>query len=128
MDNNDEKLEMIKNFIHAYNTFDIKGMIKDLHQNIKFENITNGQVDLGTNGIEKFMKQAEFAVDFFKEREVRIIEIKFEDDRIEVFIDYFGILSKDVPDGPNAGDTLRLKGKSIYKFKDNKIICIQDIS
>lgn len=50
------KRKIIENFIHAYNTFDINGMLKDLHENIKFENISNEQVDLTTNGIEEFKK------------------------------------------------------------------------
>ena len=128
MDSNNDKLEMVKNFIHSYNTFSLKGMIKDLHNDIKFQNITNGHIDLETNGIEEFTKQAESAIDFFKERKARIIDIKFNDDMVEVSIDYFGILKKDIPDTLRFGETIKLKGKSIYKFKDNKIIAIQDKS
>ena len=128
MDSNNDKLEMVKNFIHSYNTFSLKGMIRDLHYDIKFQNITNGQIDLETNGIEEFTKQAGSAIDFFKERAARIIDIKFINDMIEVSIDYFGILKKDIPDGLRFGDKIKLKAKSIYKFKDNKIISIQDIS
>ena len=127
MDNKDKKM-IIENFIHAYNSFDIDGMLKDLHEDIKFENISNGQVNLTTNGIEELRNQAEQAKTFFKERQSKIIDMNFKEDRVEVNIDYFGILAKDLPNGLKSGDTLKLKGKSIYKFKNNKIISIQDIS
>ena len=125
---NKDKIKIIENFIHAYNTFDMNGMLKDIHKNIKFENISNGQIDLVTNGIDEFKEQAEHAKTYFKERRERILNINIEDDRIEVNIDYFGILAKDLSDELKSGDTLRLKGRSIFKFKEGKIISIQDIS
>ena len=128
MDEENYKLKVVRNFIHSYNAFDIDGMITDLHHDIKFENISNGQVDLVTNGIDEFRKQAELAGDFFKERECKIIDTKAKGNRIEVLIDYVGILSRDIPGGLHAGDTLKLKGKSVYTFNDNKIVGIQDIS
>lgn len=128
MNSYNDKQDIIENFIHAYNTFDIDGMLKDLHEDIKFENISNGQVDLTTNGIEEFKNQAEDAKEFFKERQMNIIDIKFSEDTAEVFIDYFGILAKDLPEGLKSGDTLKLQGRSVYIFKNNKIISIQDIS
>ena len=126
--NNNDKIKIIENFIHAYNTFDINGMLKNIHKDIKFENISNGQIELATHGIDDFKKQAEYAMTYFKKRREKIIDINFEGDRIVLNIDYYGILAKDLSDELKSGDTIRLKGKSIFKFKDNKIISIQDIN
>lgn len=128
MENNKVKQEVIEDFIRAYNLFDVEGMLKDVHEDVKFENISNGQVDLETFGIEELRKQAEQAKTYFTERKSTITGIGFIDDRVEVDIDYIGILAKDLPNGLKAGDTLKLKGKSIYRFKGNEIISIQDIS
>ena len=126
--NNYDKIITIERFIQAYNSFDIDGMLKDIHDDIKFENITNGRIDLATNGIDEFKKQVESAATYFKVRQEKVIDVNFKEDKIEVNIDYFGILDKDLSDDLKSGDTLRLKGKSIFKFKDNKIISIQDIT
>ena len=126
--NNDNKIKTIENFIHSYNTFNIEGMLKDIHEDIIFENMSNGQIDTITTGIDEFKKQAASSITYFKERQEKIIDINFEEDRIELNIDYFGILAKDLSVDLKSGDTLRLKGKSIFRFKDNKIISIQDIT
>lgn len=128
MEQEDYRPEIVRNFIHAYNNFDLQGMVKHLHQDVKFENIVDGKVDVETRGIESFTDQAAYAIDYFMEREMGIVEIQVAEDSVVVDIEYTGILSKDIPGGPRAGDTLRLKGKSVYKFSEGKIIHIQDIN
>ena len=128
IDYNKTRQEIIENYIHSYNSFDIKSMLKDLHKDIKFENISNGQINLATNGIEEFKNQAENAKDYFKEREQKIVDFQYKGDIIEVTIEYIGIAAKDLPNGLKSGDTLKLNGKSIFRFKDDKIISIQDNS
>ena len=46
MNINQTRKEIIENYIHSYNSFDIEGMLGDLHEDVKFENISNGQVNL----------------------------------------------------------------------------------
>ena len=128
MNDYQNKREIIENYIQAYNTFDIDGMLRDLHEDIKFENISNGQVNLSTNGIEELRNQAEDTKAYFKERNIKIVDFKFKGEIIETEIKYTGILAKDLPGGLKAGNSLRLEGKSIFHFKDDKIIRIQDIS
>lgn len=41
----------IENYIDAYNSFDIDRMFLDMHDDIKFENISNGEINLATDGI-----------------------------------------------------------------------------
>ncbi|WP_419769565.1 MAG: hypothetical protein ACNI3C_09485 [Candidatus Marinarcus sp.] len=43
-------------------------------------------------------------------------------------IDYVGEFASDIPDAPKAGDTINLKGKSEFVFKDGSIIKLTDIS
>ena len=128
MYNNQTRRKIIENYIHAYNTFDISGMQKDLHEERKFEIISNGQVNLTTNGIEEFKTQANIAKEYFREREQKIVNIKFKGDMIEVNIEFVGILAKDLPNGLKSSVTIRLEAKSVFRFRDDKIFSIQDIS
>ena len=43
-------------------------------------------------------------------------------------IDYRATVAMELPNGLKPGDTLRLQGKSIFRFDDGKIISIEDIS
>lgn len=120
--------KIIENYIDAYNSFDIDRMLSDMHENIKFENISNGEVNLTTNGIEELRNQAEQAKQLFKERKQTITDIKFDDNQVEVKIDYRGILAVDFSNELKTGDVIEVKGNSIFRFKDNKVIELKDIS
>jgi hypothetical protein len=60
--------------IDTYNSFDIDRMLSDMRDEIKFENISNGEINLTTNGIEELRNQAEQAKQLFKERKQEITE------------------------------------------------------
>jgi hypothetical protein len=59
---------------------------------------------------------------------MKILEQKFGDDMVENKIDFKGVLAVDIPDGPKKYDLIKLQSKSIFKFKDGKIISIEDIT
>jgi ketosteroid isomerase-like protein len=120
--------QIITDYIRAYNRFDIDGMLVNLHPEIEFVNISNGETNLTLQGIEKFREQAEIAMAVFTERHQEVISMRSQLDTAEVEIDYRGILAIDLPMGLKKGDTLELKGKSIFKFSDGKIIQLTDIS
>lgn len=119
---------IIRAYIAAYNRFDIAGMLADLHPDIHFENISDGAVNMQLDGVDAFRTQAEQAAKFFTHREQTITAIHDGETQTEVEIDYAAVLAIDLPNGLKHGDALRLKGKSIFVFSDDKIIRITDVS
>lgn len=126
--NQKSKRTIIENYIRTYNNFDVEKMLADMHDEIRFENISNGEVNLATNGIAELRGQAEQAKQYFKEREQKNTGIRFINEQVEIDIDYTGIIAIDIPNGLKAGDKIELKGESVFTFKDNKIIKLKDIS
>lgn len=122
-----EKL-IIENYIHAYNNFNIEGMTQNVDKGIVFENITNGKVDLRTEGLEAFQQQAESATQYFSERKQTIQSWDSQESKVVIEIDYKATLAIDLPNGLKKGDVLELKGKSEFEFLDGKIIGITDKS
>jgi len=120
--------DLIEQYLNAYNTFNIDGMIYYLHENIHFRNISNGEVNAETKGIEEFRALAEQSARIFSQRCQVMKNINLSGDTAEVYIDYEGILFIDLPNGMKAGDTLKLQGRSIYQMKDEKLILIEDYS
>jgi hypothetical protein len=118
----------IRDYIRAYNAFDVEGMMTAVHEKIHFENIAAGQVNLITLGKEEFRKQAEKAREIFREREQRITRLEVKGDHAEVEITYTGVLAMDLPNGLKAGDRISLQGRSLFWFKDGRIIELKDIS
>lgn len=119
---------MIESYVKSYNDFDIEGMTENLSENVVFENISNGNVDLRTEGIINFRKQAESAKQYFTERKQIIKTWKGSVPKITIEIDYNAILAIDLPNGLKKGDALELKGKSEFEFEDGKIKSIRDKS
>lgn len=122
------KEEIIKNYISAYNSFDLDGMCVCLHPEIEFINIDKGEPNLTLNGIDAFKAQAEQAAGIFKVRHQEITAIVYGDNHVEVDIHYTGIFAIDLPNGLKAGDPIEMTGKSVFQFHDGLIIKLVDMS
>jgi hypothetical protein len=87
-----------------------------------------GEDTLTTNGIEEFKAQAENSTSYFRERAQIISDFKISDEQVEVSIDYRAVLATDLPNGLKEGETIRLKGKSVFCFKNDLISSLVDYS
>jgi hypothetical protein len=123
-----EKELIIQNYITGYNSFDIDKMVRDLDPSIKFENISGGQSNMILTGLADFRMQAEQTKNLFSRRTQSVLSFNHNDDCTEVEIDYNAVLAADFPNGLKEGDEINLKGKSIFKFKEKKVIELTDIS
>ncbi|KZE76957.1 nuclear transport factor 2 family protein [Paenibacillus jamilae] len=120
--------DIIKNYLEAYNSFEIERMLELLHKDIIFRNISNGETTTETRGIQAFRELAEQSSMMFSSRCQTITNYRIINDKVEVGIDYEGILAVDFPNGLKSGDKLQLKGKSTFEIKEGKISLIEDYS
>ncbi|RFS15118.1 nuclear transport factor 2 family protein [Emticicia sp. C21] len=120
--------QLIQHYIKSYNNFDVEGMLRDLDENVQFENISGGEVNMSIQGLSAFRDQAEKAKAFFSDRQQLIKSFQHKHNQTEIEIDYHVILAIDLPNGLKKGDALDLKGKSVFTFNNLKIIAITDIS
>ena len=122
----EKQKSIIENYVNSYNQFDVSGMTNDLSDDVVFENISNGNVDLRTEGLQAFKEQAETAKQYFNQRKQVIESWDFKESCVSIRIDYTGTLAMDLPNGLKKGDTLKLKGESVFEFANSKIIRITD--
>ena len=127
MEANDRK-NLIERFIRAYNSFDIDGMMVLMHPKCSFQNISDGQVTASAEGVRQFRELAERAKALFSTRSQTIIAYKFEQESVTVDIDFEGVLRLDLPNGLKAAQTLKLKGQSVFRFRDGLIYELIDQS
>ena len=120
--------EIIEGFIGAYNRFDIEGMLLNVDPEVTFENKSGDRVDLHTEGIGELRRQAEDSRRSFVRRKRVITGMRFGDDEVEIDINFAGTVAIDLPGGIKAGDEIELKGRSIFKFRGDKIVGLTDIS
>lgn len=122
------KRELVERYIAAYNRFDVEGMLALLHPEIEFRNVSAGEVDASASGMEEFRRLAEQSKALFSSRRQEITRFQFAGDAAVVDISYEGVLASDLPNGMRAGETLRLKGRSEFGFRDGRIDRITDYS
>ncbi|MBB4599753.1 ketosteroid isomerase-like protein [Hymenobacter luteus] len=120
--------QLVQDYMEAYNRYDVAGMLGPLHEEVVFRNISNGEVNLTLTGKEAFRQQAQQALQYFSQREQRVTGWQTSTDKVEVLLNYTAVATIDFPNGPKAGDTLQLQGKSVFEFSDEKISAITDIS
>lgn len=124
----DKRKNIVESYVNAYNAFDVDGMVKDVHPDVVFENITNDEVNLTTKGSQAFKAQAEKAKSYFSHRKQSIQSWHFDRTSVKIQIDYNAILAIDLPNGMKKGDTLQLSGESVFEFQNDLIVKIQDKS
>ncbi|NEN84330.1 nuclear transport factor 2 family protein [Paenibacillus elgii] len=126
--NNEQKEAMIRAYIRYYNSFDVDGIVSLLHEEVRFRNVSNGEVTAETAGIEAFRNLAVQSAAIFESRCQKVLTFRFHEDQVDVEIDYEGTLGTDRPGGPKAGETIKLRGSSRFAFQDGKISAIEDRS
>lgn len=119
---------IIRQYVEAYNNFHIAEMLENMDDAVEFENISNGNSTLHLYGKENFRQQAIMAKDYFLERKQEIMSFAHHPSHTEITIQYSAKLAMDVPEGPSKGTVLTLEGKSVFYFKEDKIIRLVDIS
>lgn len=119
---------IIDQYLQAYNNFNIDGMVKHLHPNVEFKNITGDEVNVYIQGLETLKMQAQDSTKLFKKREMKITKQTINGDVIINKIDFKAVFNIDIPNGPQSGELIKFKNESVFKFKGDKIISIADIS
>jgi hypothetical protein len=111
-----EQQALVERYLAAYNSFDIDGMLAQLHPAVRFENYAGGQLTAEASGAEAFRALAEQAKGLFS------------DGGLVAGIAWRGRLAVDVPNGPAAGTVIELAGQSEFRFGGGKITAIVDRS
>ncbi len=124
----EEKLGLIERYLHAYNTFDTEGMLAVIHPDIVFKNISCGEVNATASGKDEMRRLAEQSKDLFISRRQTVTHFEANDDQASADVAFTGVLAADLPNGMKKGETLKLTGRSEFRFRDGKICKITDIS
>lgn len=123
------KNELIDSYLHAYNNFDIEGMLKLLHEEINFHNISGEEVTVSTAGKQEFFKLADMSRNFFSSREqVPLQRDVLDNGNVRLQISFNAVVGMDLPNGLKQGQQLQLQGVSEFAFEDKLIKSITDIS
>lgn len=124
---------LIRRYIAAYNRMDVPGMMALLHDVIVFENVSSTNGITATSGKADFEVLARQSLSVFRGRRQTIRSLTLGERTAAVEIDYEAVLNIDLPTGWNAeplkaGETMQLRGVTMFAFSDGKIARISDYS
>lgn len=121
-------MDIVKLYINAYNSFNIDTMLSLFTSDCIFEDISNSRGVNRYEGIDKLKEVALQSKNYFTTREQKIVNTVVAVDKIALEIEYHAILALDLPNGLKKGDSINLRGVSIFEFKNNKIARLADYS
>ena len=98
-----------------------------IHPDVEFKNIYNGHINARASGAKDFHKLAKDSREIFSSRKQTMKQFWTKDDQAFVVLDYEGVLAEDLPNGSHASETVRLKGRSEFTFRDGRISRITNI-
>lgn len=119
---------LIKQYIAAYNQMNVPSMMALLHDVIVFENVSNTKGITATSGKADFERLARQSLGMFRSRRQTIRSLTLGESTAAVEIEYEAVLAIDLPTGSKAGETMQLRGVTVFAFSDGKIIRISDYS
>ena len=120
--------EVIGRYIDAYNARNVEAMLACLTADISFTSITAGDVTASTSGLAEFRLLAEEAVECFSSRHQSILSVTSVHGVTLVEIAYFATVARDLPNGWKAGQTISLKGSSVFELTGKRISRLIDQS
>ncbi len=120
--------QIVIKYIDAYNTFDIDSMLVLMSDDVRFTNISGGEISVQTTGKRELEQLARQSAECFKTRTQSLKSINIISEKVIVEIDFTSVLAKDMPNGLKAGDKISLAGKSEFIIKDGLIESIVDVS
>jgi ketosteroid isomerase-like protein len=119
---------LIRDYIDAYNRFDVEGMLACVHPEVQFKNVSGGEITAEADGIDALRRMAEQSKALFLERRQIVSAVESGDGKAVVSITFRAVLADDLPNGMKRGQELRLTGRSEFHFEAGKIRRIFDIS
>lgn len=122
----DEKRALIERYLAAYNSLDVDGMLAVLHEEIEFENVSDGEVTVSTTGKSEFRRLAEQSRDAFSSRRQTMTSFADVGAGATIEVQYNAVLAADLPNGMKKGQVLDLVGRSAFIFQDGLIRQISD--
>lgn len=119
---------LIDHYIDAYNRKDIDDMLKGVHPQVEFKNISAGVVNASTKGVAELRTLAQQSLSLFSERHQKIESFELQDHVAVATIAFRAVVAADLPNGLKKGQVLNLSGRTEFEFQDGAISKITDIS
>jgi len=123
---NEQLRTTIQNYIKAFNSFDVDNLIAQFADDAVYEVVSNLTEPVRCEGKAQLKELATKTKTFFSARNQEISNWIISDNKAAVEFVYTATVAQDLPNGLKAGQSLRLRGISVYEFEGDKIKRLMD--
>jgi steroid delta-isomerase-like uncharacterized protein len=127
----ENSLKMIVNdYLAHYNNFRIDEMLEFFSDDCQFESVANSGNSYFCNGKRELGDLARQGAKAFSQREQVVSHwvIAPAEGQVVIEIKYEATIAQDLPNGLKSGHKLNLRGVSIFKIQNGKIVSLVDYS
>lgn len=122
-----EKRAVIEWYMHAFNAYDIDGMLDQLHSDAHCLTIVDGTVTGGGEGAGPLRTYFAQESSLCSSRKKTVMEFYMRDEVVVLEISYSCVLAGNHPGGWQPGDTLIMEGVAEIRFAENKIVHLTEM-
>ena len=120
---------LIQRYVDCYNRMEIDDMMECVSDSVTFENFSNAGQSMQMNGKDALRQVAEASANAFKYRRQSIINlICSQEGQAAAEIHFQGIAALNLPNGTKEGQSIDIRGVSIFEAEVNLLTRIAEYS
>lgn len=119
---------LIDEYIAAYNAMDVPRMLRTLHPEVSFRNVSGGNVTHSADGIDAFEQLATSSLQLFQSRQQVVTAYEQHGNLVTMKVAFSGVLAQDLAEGLRSGTTMTMNGHTEIELEDGLIRRLTDVS
>lgn len=123
----EDKRAVIDSYIHAFNGFDVEGMMAALHPDAYYLVIHDGDVSCRAEGADELRSAFLQEGGRCSSRKKTVMEYYEKGEQVVLELSYSCVLAHEQPDGRVAGDTLTWEGIGEVTLSEDRIARLIEI-
>lgn len=120
--------DIIAKYISCYNARDVDGMLEHVTEDVVFENISNTGQSMRLEGKSAMRQVVELSGNAFSYRRQRVVSLVASGQKAAAEVEFEGKAAVNLPNGTQAGETVRIRGASFFEFRGELLCRIADYS
>lgn len=121
---------LIERYVDCYNSMDIDGMLDCVDEQVIFENVSNTGNSMRLQGKDALREVAGLGAQAFTYRRQNVVKLICDDAARSAAaeVEFRGIAALDLPNGTKKGESIALRGVSLFECRGDRLTRIADFS
>lgn len=119
---------LIERYVDCYNRMDFDAMLECVADDVVFENISNHGESMCLQGKDAMRQVAELGMQAFSYRRQAIAKLICGDGSAAAEVRFTGTAALDLPNGVLRGETVEVRGVTIFEIRNGLLSRIADYS